>query len=706
MSRKKKSPQKVDRHAKRLMTVSEKLRRRRLWEELGEREPYLIEHPDVDGAMVVIVLGDRTEPGLAAFVSGANAWVTWLRVTEGDETVGIPCVSWTVSWGTRGELDPRMLRVVDKAGLHGNHSQLVPCLAAKEVRHEPRPLRDSEVRILADVIDGVLECTKPDRPRPVRAPAGYECPLRVRIDRGGKLLEIGYVEPPPTPWDLESAPVELLGEYDDLPRRTDPVALGMATWQITGATRWPTAMAAIDSRTREIIESDTIVDLSGPRIAEFLNNLFCDNERREPGLPEQIIVQSYRLHRMLLEPLRQCGVEVVVDPGHPAFETYERVAEAIENLLERPEDIDLDDDDDFDDLFDDEDFEDDDLFSEGEPIEFWEIGQSVPIEPPRDAGQWIAAYMRTCVPLHEYADYNIATLGLQYRFMGRGSMEEAARRHPVEIVEVTFDEWLAIDYRARPDASTLVEEWLRADDLNPIQRRILESLRDSWISLFRIISTVPGESLELEDLRTEERYTVRDAVQSKAFRPGECIFFRLCPIEDWYALRVAGPDVLPRRVGEVLGLIESAPRQLPHTEDLRDRADAIGRLWQYGDRIVGPERPLETPDGQPHEYIVAKYALENVERAVDFLVDNPAIRDAESANGICEWEWRSKDGTTLGVLHDGELHTNEMWVQVQSRAHWERLRKLLARNSAFRLIGEVQTPPSAPQMARVEGDDG
>lgn len=702
MSRKKKSPQKVDRHAKRLTTVTEKLRRRRLWDELGEGEPYLIEHPDVDGAMVVVVLGDRIEPGLAAFLSGPNAWVTWIRVTEGDETVGIPCVSWTVSWGTRGELDPRMLRVVDKAGLHGNHSQLVPYLAAKEVRQEPRPLRDSEVRTLADVIDGILECTKPGHPRPVRAPAGYECPLRVRIDRGGKLLEIGYVEPPPTPWDLDSAPVELLGEYDDMPRRTDPIALGIATWQVTGATRGPTVMAAIDARTREIIQSETILDLSGPRIAEFLNDVFSEDERREPSLPEQIIVQSYHLQRMLLEPLRQYGVEVVVDPGHRAFEAYAEAARGLERLLERAHS----DDDDFDELFDDEDFEDDDLFSHDEPLDIWEIGQSIPIEPPRDVGEWFAAYMLACVPLHEYADYNIATLGLQYRFMGRGSMEEAARRHPVEIVEVTFYEWLAIDYRPRPDASTLVEEWLRSDDLNLIQRRILESLRDSWISLFRIISTVPGESLELEDLRTEERYTVRDAVQSKAFQPGDCIFFRLCPIDDWYALRVVGPDVLPLRVGEILGLIESAPRQLPHTEDLRDRADAIGRLWQHGDRIVGPERPLETPDGEPYEYIVAKYALEDVERAVDFLDENPAIQDSESATGICEWEWLSGDGTTLGVLHDSEVHTDEMWVQVQSRAHWERLRELLASDSAFRLIGEVSTPPSAPHGPQFEGDEG
>lgn len=75
----------------------------------------------------------------------------------------------------------------------------------------------------------------------------------------------------------------------------------------------------------------------------------------------------------------------------------------------------------------------------------------------------------------------------------------------------------------------------RNNDLTGIGKEYIEALKSSVTSFFRIVKTVPeNKEIILDDMITDEQFTVFDINFSKSARPGVLLFVRIIPFKDAY----------------------------------------------------------------------------------------------------------------------------------------------------------------------------
>ncbi len=106
---------------------------------------------------------------------------------------------------------------------------------------------------------------------------------------------------------------------------------------------------------------------------------------------------------------------------------------------------------------------------------------------------------------------------------------------PDEATEMVFNEWLMFDYshtgydgtpyaKRRNLLSVFLEE--KGSTLSPAARAFVDSAMDSYPSVCRIISVVPGKGEVIEDLFTGNRIQVTDRNLSRLVKPGMSVFGR------------------------------------------------------------------------------------------------------------------------------------------------------------------------------------
>lgn len=198
-------------------------------------------------------------------------------------------------------------------------------------------------------------------------------------------------------------------------------------------------------------------------------------------------------------------------------------------------------------------------------------------------------------------------------------------------------DWLLCDYRPTHRSATRVEKLLRRKSLPDDQRALLEALRDSEVSLYRVEGVDPGATIEVQDVLSGRRHTLHDKLLSESLPPGLVLPLRLLRLVRFTLPHVAGPPLMPLQVDRALLILENPGADLESPEALRAQAQLLGRLWldALGEPEAAPQ--LQNTDGEALRWHTAS-----------FHVDDPALlQRLLAARDDVEWDTRRLEGVWL-----------------------------------------------------------
>lgn len=258
-------------------------------------------------------------------------------------------------------------------------------------------------------------------------------------------------------------------------------------------------------------------------------------------------------------------------------------------------------------------------------------------------------------------------------------------------------EWVAADYRATRRSKTLVEKLL-GRRCEPARRALLEARRTAELSIYRVDSTQPGASLEVEDVLGGGRHTVADLALSSCEVEGWFLPLRLLHVEGWTFPLIAGPPLGFARIDRVLRWLEDEGVDLA-PGGLRDRAELMGQLWVR--EFLGRDRPVQVRnmDDEPLERLRAVYKVGDAAALRAALADRPDV-DFDPDADQAEW---LRPGTESGPMQNGvllarlELVGDALLVEVNSRGRLERARAWIdglpgARFQSVRALADEELP--------------
>jgi len=248
------------------------------------------------------------------------------------------------------------------------------------------------------------------------------------------------------------------------------------------------------------------------------------------------------------------------------------------------------------------------------------------------------------------------------RFGKEGDSDEIEWSHP-EVAEGGLElllPWAA--YHHEIDGSPLFEWYARENEsmLSRREREWVEAQRRSWMSVWEVRESIPGKSMVLADLLTDEQRFVQEASASRLVVTRDAILGRVVDLgNDSVLVGTHRRPLRPRDAAEVVERLRRhvrAPLPLP-AERLRgeDATLALAGIWndiieEREERYARPPR-LRNSDGDVLRLITDHYRfVESTRDAVE-----AALLSIRGAGEIEEEE----DGTRFITFHK---RANEMSI--------------------------------------------
>jgi hypothetical protein len=609
-----------------------------------------------------------------------------------------------LSYLVAGRVERRFLHPNIDAGREPGPTQRVPVFVARDGGRARRVVRSAEIRRFA----AVLRILKEARTRPALPDPGKSALLRLRGSAAGELLAADLFElPVELAVPAVTAQLDLPDDLADLPR-TDRVLAVRAI--ATGAPdpesgRLLSFFVARDAESGRIVAGDLYPGATAEVPLDAWERLLRaetphpgpEDEPYPPGLPREIRFCDPPLFETVCAALALLGIEAELDPEHPDFAAIERfwgeMMGKFERVVEAIESAETDD---------------------GEfTFEAWKEMDASFFEP----------FERDVRALD-----TPATRALYY---GVPVVPERALDKYGPCTLHAFHDWLVDEFRRTPGAPTLLEKRLARRDLRPIERAYLEARAGGTIALLRVIGAVPGESIDLIDVDTQERHLIPDSVLSRGASPGMLFFLRLYRTGSFTSCSIAGPPVLPSEVDLVLRALDDARRSLPASgsNGLADLLPTIGGLWD----LLAEDRPtpeMQNTSGETLRPQIQTFDVKDPMRTeVAITARQDTDRDPDGAQlpaergRVIHWTWLDRRAnpklaglpTILGRIR---LEGRSLQVETNSDERAAKARKWLERIAGVRHEGtkrlsmeEAMRPPGtgewggAPASAREGGRD-
>lgn len=233
------------------------------------------------------------------------------------------------------------------------------------------------------------------------------------------------------------------------------------------------------------------------------------------------------------------------------------------------------------------------------------------------------------------------------------------------------------------------------NNLNDLEIEDLEENLRRPFSFYDVLECKPGAWIKVQDLLTEEYFTVIEKMGSKTIKPGDLLFGKVVTVRDVTMFDGLAPIVFPPH--HKITVIYERQNYLSEdgnitAESLREfDMDLLDIFWELYEAVVNPPMPILTnTDGHliaPHKMTFLIDSIDDTFEALHDLASNNTkenlLADANFLiNGklkSVEFPWLIKgnkknkhwENTVLGHIH---LENNMMIVEVNSK---ERSKKFL-----------------------------
>ncbi len=620
---------------------------KRPWNAIASEALFLVRVPTEDLPLVASIMGGAREQYGLILARGENAmklFVQFVLDHPGAEEFGQIADLLSVSFDAWGSVADSYRLLLERAGQVPRQEKVVPVIFHSPPHREAHPPGRADMRTLHLVLSGINAALQDGQLGPVPLNPGNHRILELDLQATGRrvsytirevdwpessmevpallMLPLGLQDLPRLPQRWLFARLVLPGPIDDDDRLAYVLILAVETGPVLGV------------RIARGVDMSEAADL----VSEAMEGQAPTKE--VAGLPSAILFNDHWLHGALAPALAGLGIQTAVDPD----------SEAMEDLMES--------------------------VSDGLPA------PEVKHEPD-SLSDWKAAERETCGLLSsEILGKNLLTDRALKRHFGDVESGERLLRESRDLpVLAALIEWFAADYRATSRSKTVIEKFLaKRSGLSPEIRSLLEARRASRLSVYRVVSTEPGLSLEVEDIFDGECFTVYDRGLAGSGVEGYFLPLRLIQAGRFTFPLVAGPPLSGYQAISVLDSLVG-----PDTDcgwmHFREVPEIIGHLWTWTLEMRPPV--LQNTDGDPLELQSASFVVHNVSALIARLEERSDL-EFDLDESVWTWMGEGAEGAMGSpvVLARLTLLDDRLLVEVNSVKRLERTRAWLEESGA------------------------
>jgi len=258
--------------------------------------------------------------------------------------------------------------------------------------------------------------------------------------------------------------------------------------------------------------------------------------------------------------------------------------------------------------------------------------------------------------------------------------------------------WIFFDWFLKPEPGeeesdpwayhSIAEIYLmeEEDELDALEKRILEACTDAPFSFYEVISLKSGSGMRLRDILCGYEYNVTEKMGSRQLKLGDILFARVIKIDDIYMLAGSSPVAIPPRYKPIIIGLRNYLREgieIIDDEILFEYDDEIRFtfLQIYHEIVTPPE--LCNSDGEPIVFHKLIYEIDDPEETFKALLPLCPAEDEETLRNFgilddsgriieIEFPWLRKghklnpamDNTILGTI---KIKKDRMVVEVNSK---------------------------------------
>jgi SEC-C motif/Protein of unknown function (DUF2384) len=244
-----------------------------------------------------------------------------------------------------------------------------------------------------------------------------------------------------------------------------------------------------------------------------------------------------------------------------------------------------------------------------------------------------------------------------------------------------FIQWLLHDFRDAATRSTAIENFLRTRSakLRPVERELLESLRDARFGLFEVTRVEPGSGVELREIFGSESRFVHDISSSNAINRWDCLLVRLQFLEGRWIMAGDGVRVPRNLLAPLREFIEEESRkekQDPaefvrgNSHRLHHVVEDLARRNLEGIRVVNRE-------GEEVSFGKAEYRIADEPALLAKLRSLEELEEGPQESGRLWFTWLQPIGAERRPFGHLEIEAGTLWLEAMSRTRLETLRGLV-----------------------------
>lgn len=96
---------------------------------------------------------------------------------------------------------------------------------------------------------------------------------------------------------------------------------------------------------------------------------------------------------------------------------------------------------------------------------------------------------------------------------------------------LNFEDWLIFDYKVNKEKETFIDIFIKNNKLKDDETTLLNSLKDSVISLYEVSSVAKDKKLTLKDLLMDSEHILRDKSLTRGLNKGDIFATRLLTLD-------------------------------------------------------------------------------------------------------------------------------------------------------------------------------
>ena len=338
---------KVNASAKRLVELAEEYRRRKVWSGIPDSAVVLLRIESDSEPWIGAILGNGGIDEGLSLCRGAHSYAGFVDLQESlgqDDSVFDAIDVLILGYSPKRELPSQFCRILTQAGVRGDGSRLVPMFMARDAHSQARPLRQSDVRILTDVLRGLLACHKAGTIAPICCGPEQDQILQIRVENRGRTVEAERV---PLPAECSAGATEpaldLSLLFQNLPELDTEYIVVRVRFpgQIENDDRAISAVSVLDTATDRIVGHGIAMGDAKQDVMKVLSDTLQGRGREgQRGRPRRMLFGDRQIFASLQSTLGDIGVKASYEPENP---TYQAFRDNMGDFFNRPSGIELED---------------------------------------------------------------------------------------------------------------------------------------------------------------------------------------------------------------------------------------------------------------------------------------------------------------------------------------------------------------------------